>query len=79
MTESTGFTSTELLLGYHDWKELSEFRLPHLRKEVRQWFAAWQQWDIACSPMDDDERRVIRCGHYFGWFASKKFYESETE
>lgn len=66
--EHAGFTPDELLLGYVDWKALSESRRGHLLPDVRAWLNAWKMWDLACSPMDDAERRQIRYGHYLGWW-----------
>lgn len=65
--QSTGFTGAELELPYLEWKSVSESRKPHLCADTRRWLAAWSMWDLACSPMDDDERRRIRYGHYLGW------------
>lgn len=65
--ERDGFTPDELQLGYTAWKALSESLRPRLAPSVRSWLAEWQLWDLACSPMDDNERRLIRYGHYLGW------------
>jgi hypothetical protein len=66
--ETAGFTPDELTLGYTEWKRLVEKRRKQLAPEVRQWLGRWQSWDLACSPMDDNERRLIRYGHYLGWW-----------
>jgi hypothetical protein len=63
-----GFTPDELRLGYLEWKPLSEERKPYLAERIRRWLADWEIWDFACSPMNDDERRMIRYGHYLGWW-----------
>ena len=66
--ESSGFSADELQLPFTKWKELSEGRRTYLAPEVRRWLGRWKAWDLACSPMNDDERRRIRYGHYMGWF-----------
>lgn len=68
MSDKTlGFKPSELRLGSEEWKSLSEERAPHLRPETREWLGSWEMWNLACSPMSDDERRLIRYGHYLGW------------
>ena len=67
-SEAPGFNADELQLPFVAWKELSERRRASLSPEVRKWLGAWRLWDLACSPMSDDERRNIRYGHYMGWF-----------
>ncbi|MCC6506369.1 MAG: hypothetical protein IT475_13095 [Aquimonas sp.] len=66
--QKTGFTPDELTLGYTEWKQLENERRKHLAPNVRQWLGQWNLWDLACSPMDDNERRQIRYGHYLGWW-----------
>ena len=61
------FTPDELQLPYSEWKKLSEARRAKLEPEVSQWLNEWCLWDLACSPMNDDERRRIRYGHYLGF------------
>lgn len=63
-----GFTRKELTLDYTEWSRLVGARRRQLEPEVREWLVAWELWDLACSPMDDNERRRIRYGHYLGWW-----------
>ena len=37
--------------------------------KYRDWLNEWENWDLACSPMDDNERKLIRYGHYLGWMS----------
>lgn len=67
MSVPAGFTPDELCLPFPEWKALAEARRPHLDPVTRQWLAAWGVWDLHCSPMSDDDRRLIRYGHYLGW------------
>jgi hypothetical protein len=64
-----GFSTNELQLPYAEWKALAEVRgkHPQLHPEVRKWLHAWRLHDLMSSPMDDDQRRVMRYGHYLGW------------
>lgn len=66
--EPNAFTRSELRLDYAAWTALAGARRPHLTEESRKWLAEWDAWDMACSPMDDAERRLIRYGHHLGWF-----------
>lgn len=79
VAERAGFTPSELMLGYNDWKPLSEARLKHLLPDVRAWLHAWKRWDLACSPMDDNERRLIRYGHYLGWWEHGEHKKATAE
>jgi len=66
---SEGFTAAELQLTYNAWsKLLTRKRVSELAPEVLVWLGYWNIWDLACSPMDDAERRHIRYGHYLGYF-----------
>jgi hypothetical protein len=73
--ERDGFAPDELQLGYTAWTRLSESRRKHLSAGVRAWLGAWNLWDLACSPMDDKERRLIRYGHYLGWWDRRDHHE----
>lgn len=67
-----GFTPEELKLGYIEWANLVESRRSSLHPEIMLWLSKWELWDLACSPMDDDARRMIRRGHYLGWWHRDK-------
>jgi hypothetical protein len=62
-----GFSPSELLADYHEWEKGSRQAEPTLRPETKNWLYAWRMWDLACSPMDDNDRRRTRYGHYLGW------------
>ena len=62
------FDLMEVQLPYDKWDMLQKERRPSLSDEARAWLDKWNVWDFACSPMDDAERRLIRLGHYLGWF-----------
>lgn len=70
-----GFTRDELLLDYAAWSDLSEHRKKHLSADAREWLGAWTLWDFACSPMDDSERRLLRYGHWLGWWHCRSQHE----
>jgi len=61
--------SSELELGYHEWCALLVKRQHLLNHKEQEWLAAWDRWDFAVSPMEDERRRLIRSGHHRGWFA----------
>lgn len=64
-----GFTAEELTLGFVAWKELTKkARAQGMTPSLRQWLRSWELWDLACSPMCDEERKQIRYGHCLGWF-----------
>jgi hypothetical protein len=63
------FSLRDLEQPYLSWKSLVEKRKPTLDKEVKEWLWKWEMHDLACSPMDDNERRFTRVGHYLGWFS----------
>jgi hypothetical protein len=67
-----GFCPSELLAGYSEWTKCALLAEPSLRPETKEWLHAWRMWDLACSPMNDDERRRTRYGHYLGWHAAIK-------
>ena len=67
-----GFAPSELLASYLDWKKYSDAVEHKLRPETREWLYEWRMWDLACSPMNDDDRRRTRYGHYLGWHAALK-------
>lgn len=69
---SLGFTTSQLLSPYHEWIEHASSLEHRLRSETKQWLYEWRMWDLACSPMSDEDRKRIRYGHYLGWHAAMK-------
>lgn len=61
---------SKLLLPYLEWKDYINNIKNELDKETLKWLKEWELWDLACSPMDDNERKLIRYGHHLGWFAN---------
>lgn len=59
----------DLKLPYSEWKK--RLKEVELTDDVKQWLHVWELYDLAISPMDDEERRFIRYGHFIGWFDSK--------
>jgi hypothetical protein len=59
---------SELLLGYTEFNKAIKGR--ELDANTKRWLGEWSSWDLACSPMDDNERSFIRYGHYLGFFSS---------
>lgn len=68
MADLQGFTGDQLRLPFTEWKRLSDALRPRLRPEVRKWLGRWEVLDLVFSPMNDEERRGMRFGHYMGWF-----------
>lgn len=60
---------SELLLSYTDFKELIKKVKPKLSKDDISWLGDWDMLDLSFSPMDDEQRKFIRYGHYLGWHA----------
>ncbi len=65
-TSKLSFTSRELLLPEDSWREL--LRKSILSAPLKKWLVEWSQVvERANSPMDSDERKLLRYGHYLGW------------
>ena len=62
------FLPSELLLSYDSFQSLVEQIKPYLSKADDYWLLTWERIDLARSPMDDNNRRWLRYGHYLGWF-----------
>jgi len=62
------FIPSELTLPYQEWEKCVESKRAILTDDAWKWLTRWNDWDFACSPRDDNERRLIRLGHYLGWF-----------
>lgn len=77
MYKQTGFIANELTLPYKEWCTLVRERYPQLSTEVKEWLRKWDDWDLALSPMNDDNRRYIRRGHYLGWFTGRIYKEEK--
>lgn len=71
-----GFRPSELLADYSEWTKCAQLAEPSLCPDTREWLYEWRMWDLACSPMDDDDRRRTRYGHYLGWHAALKLNHS---
>jgi len=58
---------SDVLLPYSEFKT----RMVELNPvgKDREWLNEWESWDLACSPMDDNERKLIRYGHHLGWMS----------
>lgn len=37
----------------------------------KKWYLEWRCLDLAISPMEDDIRRYLRKGHYYGYVCGK--------
>ena len=59
------FTPTELQLPYPEWVGVAT---GSMAPGLQAWLAKWNLLDLAWSPMDDNRRRLLRYGHYLGWF-----------
>lgn len=59
---------SELTLDYTLFlKFLSENQISD---SVSKWLYEWNRLDLALSPMDDNDRRFMRYGHYQGYFSA---------
>lgn len=56
-----------LRLNYTEWTRFVQENEATLSSEDKEWLRIWGGWDLACSPMDDEHRRLIRFGHYLGF------------
>lgn len=66
---------SQLKLNYNEFRLLmlklkNEGKLNALDSE---WLARWEAWNLACSPMDDSARGLIRFGHYLGFVHAREF------
>lgn len=62
-------TSSQLLLNYTEFTELTQKVKSELSVADQAWLAAWEMLDLSISPMDDEQRKYMRYGHYCGWYA----------
>jgi hypothetical protein len=69
-----GYTPAQLQLPYLAWKVV-EGTITDAHE--RAWLAAWKRWDLACSPMPDSERRLLRYGHWLGWHARRQQHAAD--
>lgn len=66
------FTASILQLDYHEFTAWVRKHRNRLDPMDREWLGAWESWDLACSPMDDEHRKRIRLGHSAGWWAARR-------
>ena len=60
---------SEVLLPYPEFEKLTHFKgdvRSTLCKCTQAWLGEWELWDLAVSPIDDDERRFTRYGWWLG-------------
>lgn len=69
MAFTDDFTPDEVMTDFYKFKEICGNK--KLNREAMMWLNARKSWDLACSPMDDNERKLIRYGHYLGWYSSQ--------
>ena len=62
-------TPANLLLPYSKFQVFVSEIMPNLNDHEKRWLAEWELWDLANSPMPDEERSSTRYGHFLGWFA----------
>ena len=62
------FSEFELKSTYSEFEQLLKHK--KLDNLDRRWLGDWKLWDLACSPMDDSERSLIRYGHYLGFYCN---------
>lgn len=66
------FNSSTLVLPYSNWRESIHIVRDRLDPKDREWLGEWESLDLAQSPMEDDERRFMRYGHYIGWMHARR-------
>ena len=69
--KETRFSPSELKSSYSKFKEVTNSKFDSLDDETKEWLSEWSRYDLAISPIDDDERKVLRYGHHLGWFSHK--------
>jgi hypothetical protein len=65
------FTPEEIILCFDEFKKICKLKV--LNKNSQNWLNSWSLWDLSCSPMEDKDRRLIRYGHYLGWFGCNDY------
>jgi len=65
-----GLSVDELKQDYTEYKKMiNTLRLYNLLSEdLRKWSYEWELLDLHTSPMEDKDRKLIRYGHYTGYF-----------
>lgn len=76
---SPTFVPSVLKLDYNAFTDWTKINRSQLSAEDIAWLNAWESYDLACSPMDDDERRMIRMGHNLGWWAHSENTECTNQ
>jgi len=59
-----------LNLSYAEWVHFVSTNKFSLR--LIPWLAAWNSTDFARSPMPDSDRKLLRYGHYIGFFDGRR-------
>ena len=72
-----GFTTSELTLSYPEFKALEK---QPMSEELQKWLREWNLLDLAISPTGyDDTRKMLRLGHYTGWFGRDESWPYPAE
>jgi len=75
--KNTRFSPSELKSSYNKFEEIIKGKFDSLDDETKEWLSEWRRYDLAISPIDDNERKNLRYGHYVGWFSHKKNKKGE--
>lgn len=67
-------TPSHLLLSYNEWKNFIHKEQKYFSFKAKDWLNEWNRLDLSLSPMDDEERKHMRYGHYLGWFGREEFF-----
>lgn len=71
--DKTGISSKDsLMLDYLSFNKLCKEKRNLLSSDVYAWLVSWEMLDLSLSPMDDEKRKLLRYGHYLGWFDRDK-------
>lgn len=61
-----------LLHTNKDWRDWLSVHKNSMTEEEKEWLKEWEQYDKKTSPKADENRSLIRYGHYIGWMTSRK-------
>lgn len=75
----SALTPSVVKSDYHAFKGWCLNHRDELTEDESKWLDSWEEWDLACSPMDDAQRCLIRYGHYLGWVAKEIKHVSSAE
>ena len=61
----------ETLLPYQEFVKLTNSK--SLNSVSQEWLNEWNSFDLATSPTVDEDRKLIRYGHYVGFMQGRNY------